>query len=285
MKKKILGMCVRILLTTTNVLTVESLKNNAIDSTIPSPPLPSMIANWTKETKLVGSDGTQEKYFGGSVSLYDDHVLIGTPGDQDNRCYAGSTYVFTKNQSPNPPTIDGLTIGKMKVVYNFTVVTTDPDGDNVHYFIDWGDGNYTDWLGPYSSGQTVNVSHSWNIFGKFEMKIKAKDSNNQESIWSAPFNIYISRNYSSVILFGVFLDYEEYSASSLGVVIPFFGFYMQCNPFDFRLFAPNMPPMVGIIFDTSTKKGAVLPGSMPTTYGYLGVIVGKFDAVAIQWLA
>jgi len=33
--------------------------------------------------------------------------------------------------------------------------------------------------------------------------------------------------------------------------------------------------MVGIIFDTSTKKGVVLPGLILTTYGYLGVIVGK----------
>jgi len=53
--------------------------------------------------------------------------------------------------------------------------TIDSDGDNISYYIDWGDGNVTDWIGPYASGDAVAVSHTWTEKGIYFLRCKAKD--------------------------------------------------------------------------------------------------------------
>ncbi|RLF38618.1 MAG: hypothetical protein DRN12_08165, partial [Thermoplasmata archaeon] len=59
-----------------------------------------------------------------------------------------------------------------------------------YYYIDWGDGTDTPWIGPYSSGIEVTVSHVWEKRGDYTIKVKAKDDENMISDW-ATFNITI----------------------------------------------------------------------------------------------
>ncbi len=51
-------------------------------------------AIWTEQTKLLPVDGAAGDYFGESVSLSNDTVLIGSGGDDDNGGGSGSAYVF-----------------------------------------------------------------------------------------------------------------------------------------------------------------------------------------------
>jgi len=55
---------------------------------------------------------------------------------------------------------------------------------------DWGDGTFSEWLGPFPSGTPAEESHSWDEAGIYEVKVKAKD-NYSESDWSSshPINI------------------------------------------------------------------------------------------------
>ena len=95
------------------------------------------------------------------------------------------------NDPPTAPTIDGPTSGAVSVSYEFTIVSTDPDGDDVYYYIDWDDGNVEDWIGPYASGVVVTVSHSWSSEDTYSILAKAKDTYGAESDWSDPFIITI----------------------------------------------------------------------------------------------
>lgn len=47
--------------------------------------------NWIEQTKLVPSDGTDDSYFGESVSVDDGNALVGAHGDNDDR---GAAYLF-----------------------------------------------------------------------------------------------------------------------------------------------------------------------------------------------
>ncbi len=78
------------------------------------------------------------------------------------------------NQPPDAPDIDGLHSGKVEVVYDFTFVTDDPDGDNVIYEINWGDNNSEE-KGPYSSGVELVVNHSWDEPGTYIIEARVKD--------------------------------------------------------------------------------------------------------------
>ena len=62
---------------------------------------------------------------------------------------------------PSDPTIDGPTKYKPGVEYTYLISSTDPDGDQVYYYIDWDDGTNSGWIGPYVSGEEVYVSHTW----------------------------------------------------------------------------------------------------------------------------
>ena len=53
--------------------------------------------NWNQEAKLLPSDGVTYDYFGSSVSVSGDYVVIGTPFDDDNGESSGSAYIFKRD--------------------------------------------------------------------------------------------------------------------------------------------------------------------------------------------
>ena len=92
---------------------------------------------------------------------------------------------------PNSPQIKGPTEGNIGVNYEFTFVSTDVEKMDVYYYIDWDDGTYTEWSGPYPSGEEVNISHTWLEKDNHSIKVKAKNSFGIESSWSEPHIINI----------------------------------------------------------------------------------------------
>jgi hypothetical protein len=71
------------------------------------------------------------------------------------------------------------------------MVFVDPDGDDILYMFDWGDGTNSGWLGPYASGITITASHKWTSSGIYLVKVKAKDIYGSESGWSDSLTVII----------------------------------------------------------------------------------------------
>lgn len=90
---------------------------------------------------------------------------------------------------PNPPS--GPTSGLVNINYTYSGSTTDPNGDDIYYLFDWGDGTDSGWLGPYPSGATVEAEHAWAFGGTYNVKLKAKDDA-IDGPWSDPLTIEIS---------------------------------------------------------------------------------------------
>ena len=91
-------------------------------------------------------------------------------------------YVITS--SPEIPNIDGPDQGKAGVDYDYIISTTDPDDDDVYYYIDWGDGNAEEWIGPYNSGEEITVNHTWVEKDTYTVRVKARDVYDAESGWA-----------------------------------------------------------------------------------------------------
>ncbi|KYK20989.1 hypothetical protein AYK21_01175 [Thermoplasmatales archaeon SG8-52-2] len=92
---------------------------------------------------------------------------------------------------PKAPTISGPENGIINQEYNFTINTTDPNGDDIYYYIEWGDNTSSGWIGPYTSGKEVTINHTWSEEGVYEIKAKAKDFFDLTSKWSESFFIDI----------------------------------------------------------------------------------------------
>ena len=80
------------------------------------------------------------------------------------------------NLAPSMPTITGPAKGKPGVEYEYTIVSSDPEGQDVYYWVEWFDGcPGVNWIGPYSSGEQITVKNTWNEKGTFTVSVKARD--------------------------------------------------------------------------------------------------------------
>jgi hypothetical protein len=148
-----------------------------------------------------------------------DHDL---PSPYEENLFAIDTYwdEFLKmllglldNLLPNTPSVSGPSKGKAGEQYDYIVCSTDPDGDQISYYFDWGDQTST-LEGPCSSGQEVTVSHTFKKEGNFDIKVKAIDEHNGESDWSIhsvtmPKAKYVANLLSFSILLGKITDIEK----------------------------------------------------------------------------
>ena len=62
----------------------------------------------------------------------------------------------------------------MSSTYLYTFVSTDPDTGYLYYYIDWNDGNVTDWYGPFDSNEKIEVAHTWTTQGTYIIKVKVR---------------------------------------------------------------------------------------------------------------
>ena len=98
------------------------------------------------------------------------------------------------NPPEKPEDLDGPKSGKINEEYNYTASTIDPDEDQLYYLFSWGDDEFSEWIGPFDSGDSAEASHIWTEQGEYEIKVKAKDENGVQSNWSNPLFVSIPRN-------------------------------------------------------------------------------------------
>ncbi len=146
------------------------------------------------EIIAVNSDGTERwRKLIGNVEVQsapaigkDGMVYIGSSSyDATHGVDFGYLYAFgpLDPNAPLAPTINGRTDGKIKRTYDYTFTSTSPLGNQIYYLVDWGDGTTTDWLGPYASGETLTLNHSWGSKGTYLIQARAKDTQNLWGPW------------------------------------------------------------------------------------------------------
>ena len=106
---------------------------------------------------------------------------------------SGKIYCFGSNlppETPDPPL--GPDEGVVDEEYTFCVeLPIDTNGEPFSVLWDWGDGNISGWMGPYSSGETACASHTWTNIGNYEIRVKIEDTYGVQSSWTDPFLIHI----------------------------------------------------------------------------------------------
>ena len=98
------------------------------------------------------------------------------------------------NNPPETPKL-AFNIGVKRrtyLFYLFKINSTDPEGDKISYYIDWGDGNHTGWTPHlFKSGENAGFDHSWTQSGNYTIRAKARDAKGAESNWSSPVYIEV----------------------------------------------------------------------------------------------
>ena len=82
--------------------------------------------------------------------------------------YPGELGLTTREFPPAPIQITGPSTGTIDTKCNFEINSSDPEEHAIAYTINWGDGN-EDQTSFYPSGETIQLSHSWNEEGTYNV--------------------------------------------------------------------------------------------------------------------
>ncbi|MFA5102676.1 MAG: PKD domain-containing protein, partial [Candidatus Thermoplasmatota archaeon] len=151
------------------------------------------------------TNGTKSLSLSGLVYSTMYTVWVNATDPAGSGLYTRAWYTFTTQEEPNnppnkPDRPSGETNGKINTKYTYTTSTIDPNGDQVYYLWDWGDGLQSTWLGPYDSGAEATAEHTWTTKDTYSIKVKAKDTQDAESDWSDPLAITMPFSYDHPIL-------------------------------------------------------------------------------------
>jgi hypothetical protein len=103
------------------------------------------------------------------------------------------SFVTADNQPPlKPKVLDGATAAGPGIPLDFSTVAADPEGDPVYYQWDWGDGNMSEWFGPYEFGEHTQTTYQWAQNGSYDIKVRSKDIEGKQSDWSSAYHITIA---------------------------------------------------------------------------------------------
>ena len=97
--------------------------------------------------------------------------------------------ITMQNQDPSEPSITGTTGGLRNTTYQFTVQSTDPDGDAIRYEIDWDNNGTVDQRiveGAFiPSGTAKDIQNDWAGPGDKTFAVRAVDENSGVSNWTS----------------------------------------------------------------------------------------------------
>jgi hypothetical protein len=239
MMKKIMPyiVCVGLLLTMVSTTGIFSNSAGAAELTQPIPASGSTGVTIFIELKWTSSEPglTYDIYFGTvnppPLVMVNQSEIAYRP----NRLLLNTTYYWQivshngqqTNQSPvwdfttsddlaplRPVILDGPPQAGSGIAISFESVAADPEGDQLYYQWDWGDGNISEWLGPYGFGEHIETNYQWAQNGNYSVKVRTRDIIGKQSDWSAGYNVTIAPqihllNMRSGFLYFNFLGFDR----------------------------------------------------------------------------
>jgi YVTN family beta-propeller protein len=102
-----------------------------------------------------------------------------------------------RNTAPVMLTIEGTTVGRPNVAYQFRALATDADGDSLQYQFSWGDGSPAEWSQTVPSDSPMTQAHTWSGQGNYTIRVKARDTKQAESRIPATLQVEVSASANS----------------------------------------------------------------------------------------
>jgi len=147
----------------------------------------SIIAGGTYTNSVVWDGNEHQDNQGnnfGDIKPKNMKIIMGVFNDDNDYIDETVVALFPENQPPSIPTITGPLKGKVGNSYQYNYSSTDLEGDNVSYYIEWMDGDITPWTDYQLSGTLYSESHIWTKRGTYTIRAKAKDEYLEESDWA-----------------------------------------------------------------------------------------------------
>jgi hypothetical protein len=113
---------------------------------------------------------------------------------------------LSPGEQPYQPTQpQGQTKVEAGVDYLYKTSSSDVDGDPIKYVWDWnGDYMGDEWTDYYNPGEEIEITHTWENRGNYNVMVKAIDEDGFSSFWSEPLTVSFSKSKVKNRFFNVF---------------------------------------------------------------------------------
>jgi len=142
-----------------------------------------------------------------AVTAIDEFYNVGT--DRSDAVF------IINNFAMETPEITGPFQGGNGIPFSFTAVAYHPGGEQIYYIWDWGDGNISEWYGPYNSSVPMTITNIWANDGVYDVRVKARYSGGSESNWSTVHPMVVAEqiNFSNVKLGTIYFKLFNFNRS------------------------------------------------------------------------
>jgi hypothetical protein len=147
-------------------------------------------ANWDEPMQINEVDGSVLAE-AESIDLIDSGAVWTDTRNGENDIYFAS--VISAPLKPSTP--DGPESVRKNRAQTYKTTSADPQGKQLYYIWDWDDGP-EETTGPFDSGIEVSASHTWSADGNYNIRVKARNTDDVESPWSDPFPINVAKSKS-----------------------------------------------------------------------------------------
>jgi len=194
--------------------------------------------------------------------------------DNQSASTTGPIWSFTTGYTQNNPPSNPIGLNPSWWLpaedYHLIVSASDPDDDDVYFFVDWGDGNTSGWSGPYEPDLEATLIHNWSNEGNYTITVKTRDAAGMLSMGNYSFVIQIFEirgNLEKAIIIG-----NIHNRKPIGDYIYFTVETIAYIRFPGRLIFPNVETEIAVIYK---YIGMIIEG--PPDF-----IIGFFNAVIIS---
>ena len=107
----------------------------------------------------------------------------------------------------------------------YSSVATDPDGDQLRYRFDWGDGTFSEWSPMVASNVSVSMGHAWTSDGTYQIQVIAQDEHGLNSSWSPILEVVVAGVNATGNLSGIQIEVAQNTAADQTILFNASGSY------------------------------------------------------------
>lgn len=142
-----------------------------------------ILFEYINDNYVLISDLDYDEQYSWRVDAIDCHGSLNV-----GEVYSFHTGLFEK------PIISGDSSGVPGEEYEFWAYSNNNINGEYYWMFDWGDGEYSQWIGPVGPDDTVSCSHVWGERGQYEVRVMYM-INNKLSYWSDPMSLTMPKDH------------------------------------------------------------------------------------------
>ncbi len=132
---------------------------------------------------IIANDLEKPNYYPGVLEHNTSYYWYVVARDENGTSSTGPEWTFTTNNCtcdpPEKPS--GPSRVRNRHRYEYTTKIKNQNQNGWYYNFSWGDGNHTDWMGPYNHSERVRAEHQWEEQGIYQVQARARFRNGNRS--------------------------------------------------------------------------------------------------------